>query len=592
MVVRATEGGISVGGAPIGSDQWRTDESERKVKDAAKRIDSVLTLKRNEPHMAWRLLKTCANASLDYFARVVPPRILAVAARTFDAHMERARTDILTTEHLDPPQCSDTRTNRSRIIACLPTGCGGLGHIPLTIRISASYVATLMAASGDMLFNRARGALFKEGEWAHKTILSSLELDHVPTGHPLASVLPETPRELTEGGRAMEIGGPRSKGKVQGTIIYISMLLVKDELVRAACRDAGTEKFMKSDAAHILSLTTRSQLNRILSSSLYYTKNRMAAAPFRTWCRFYLNLPQQPVWNKGIRVAGFDCEIEDCKVRHRKNKHGHFLDPTGDHAAACDAAHAARYRTHSRLSRAIWLAAREAGLVAYLEPPTWELLLGQFSAEECRAMFPKSPTAETCARANEIQELLNKHAATNDAAGRASILVEIKGKMAEMPNDTQGRRIDVVVKATDGSEIWIDMTGIHLTTIGHRNNALKELIEEATDGDKGKRGHQKMSVSMAAAVKAKTIKYWPMVQQAEVQKIAGKRRSTPRFLVGGVTHTGEFSHGLFEIIEWLSLQVKLDVKRNPRRDGTSPAKAAGKFRMELKDTLATICAEG
>jgi hypothetical protein len=299
--------------------------------------------------MAWRLLKTCANASLDYFARVVPPRILATSALVFDTRMVAARTEVLTTEHLDPPKCSDNRASRANIVACLPTGCGGMGHIPLSLRTSASYIATMMAASGDMLFNQVRGALAAEGEWAHNEVLSLLALDHVPTGHPIASVLPETPRELTEGSRAMEIGGPKSKGKVQGTIIYISMLMIKEELVRAVCRLAGDDACTKSDAAHVLSLTTRSQLNRILSSSLYYTRNRMAAAPFRTWCRFYLNLPQQPVWANGIRVKGFDCEIEECKVRHKKNKHGHFLDPTGDHAGACDAAHAARYKTHPSL---------------------------------------------------------------------------------------------------------------------------------------------------------------------------------------------------------------------------------------------------
>ena len=59
-----------------------------------------------------------------------------------------------------------------------------------------------------------------------------------------------------------------------------------------------------------------------------------------------------------------------------------------------------------------------------------------------------------------------------------------------------------------------------------------------------------------------------------------------------MSHTGEFSHGLFEVVEWIAMQVKRDTKKNPRSDGTSPAKAAGLVRMEPKDLLATACAEG
>ena len=125
---------VLVGGAPVGCDDDRCKHAAIKVENAKTRIDAVLTLARRKPHLAWRMLGSSANAALDYYARVVPPRLLMEEAKSFDQHMKEARWTILTDEYLPPAEMSTERENRANLIACLPAGCGGTGHVPITLR--------------------------------------------------------------------------------------------------------------------------------------------------------------------------------------------------------------------------------------------------------------------------------------------------------------------------------------------------------------------------------------------------------------------------------------------------------------------------
>ena len=59
-----------------------------------------------------------------------------------------------------------------------------------------------------------------------------------------------------------------------------------------------------------------------------------------------------------------------------------------------------------------------------------------------------------------------------------------------------------------------------------------------------------------------------------------------------MTHAGEFSHELFELIEWMAAKIKQHTKNNPRDDGLSPAKVTAAWRTKVKDGLATAMAEG
>ncbi len=115
--------GFRVAGSPIGTDAFMQAFVDEKVKDAQNKIVSIKVLGRKSPRAAHRLLTCCASKLMSYLCATVPPHIMLPSLQKFDAFIEAAFFEILSSS---PITCSEDRMFRAKLKLHLPTpvGCG------------------------------------------------------------------------------------------------------------------------------------------------------------------------------------------------------------------------------------------------------------------------------------------------------------------------------------------------------------------------------------------------------------------------------------------------------------------------------------
>ena len=146
-----------------------------------------------------------------------------------------------------------------------------------------------------------------------------------------------------------------------------------------------------------------------------------------------------------------------------------------------------------------------------------------------------------------------------------------------------------------GDELWVDVTARHdntkalkLASLAHHQDihlAGKFRIRSASDV-------VLMSPALVAAEKEKLETYLPLVHHAQLLVAKRLRRKAPRFVCGGVSHTGEFSVGIFAAIEWIAVREAVRCRTEGATDGILPKTASGLLRTKLKDSIATTLWSG
>ena len=79
-----------MGGAPVGCFTFRDLHADQVVSAALTKIDHILTLGPDDPHITLRMLGLCANAGVDYYMRVTPPSVNLPHMERFDEKMNTA----------------------------------------------------------------------------------------------------------------------------------------------------------------------------------------------------------------------------------------------------------------------------------------------------------------------------------------------------------------------------------------------------------------------------------------------------------------------------------------------------------------------
>jgi hypothetical protein len=250
------------------------------------------------------------------------------------------------------------------------------------------------------------------------------------------------------------------------------------------------------------------------------------------------------------------------------------------------------------------LFATQAGLEASREPPTSELLLGYWTEEECRLLFPKKQTRDAKEMATQALELKHQAKQRRREGEEAEALIceaQVLRMQENMSDQQQGRRVDVCLRELASDDVrWVDVSAIHSTARTYRADGKSFVKSLAAAEDKaaetGDPNPMKMkpSKSLEKALARKYNTYHPITQVADLQMGSGERQNgSYKFVPAVCTHSGEFAPEVFNLISWIVGCYKRLLKTGPpRSDGRSVAFCTARLRTRIKDALAARLAAG
>jgi hypothetical protein len=276
-----------------------------------------------------------------------------------------------------------------------------------------------------------------------------------------------------------------------------------------------------------------------------------------------------------------------------------ILDSRGDHAITCKSSKAVRIRGHNELRDLCIRAGKEAGLQGRSEPPTGSLLGDAFTDAQLAVRWPGKPTVGSIVHFEKVRVAL-KTLMEAPPAQRLQAQQTVQALLDSAPSG-HGLRLDGELIAPDGSNLWFDVTMIHPTASGRREDQLKWHMERAEKESiamaeglvLSDAKDQSMSFAMAKAVKDKHDKYDPVVYTATLQRYirGGSRQPVPLFKAAALSHIGEMSTGMFDLVEWITGHRKRAARKGGSMyDGRIPNRVAADFRRDLKDAIQVTAA--
>ena len=132
-----------------------------------------------------------------------------------------------------------------------------------------------------------------------------------------------------------------------------------------------------------------------------------------------------------------------------------------------------------------------------------------------------------------------------------------------------------------------------MTCKSYVDKAYRFFSLEHPEGPAGGRDNACYSPPVQAYATKKTGKYAPLIDRLRVQRFQGKRSSEPRFLACIFSHSGEFSAGMFMLIEILaSRRFSIASSGTDPHSWLTPKQASAGTRSELKNTVAATIVRG
>ena len=295
-------------------------------------------------------------------------------------------------------------------------------------------------------------------------------------------------------------------------------------------------------------------------------------------------------------MAGAD--VSQCESTLECVESRALLDPTGAHAVGCRGIARTRAHTHSLLLEAVRELAVEAGTSAIREPSTAGLLGDEFSAEQCRSLFPKRAAAGNQQAAELAADLAKKITDINTPHRELrSLHAELSKQLTVIGDDGVGRRVDVAVSEAGEQDLWIDVSVAHSTANSYLAKTACWFAREVEAEEMARATGIKnvmdavLSPVITDAVKRKYNTYSLLTQLAVLQHAKRARRCRPKFLACIISHEGEMSSDVFTLIEDLTKLVKKAAAADFLL-GYSPVQIAAQFRRRAKDRIATAVAAG
>ena len=231
------------------------------------------------------------------------------------------------------------------------------------------------------------------------------------------------------------------------------------------------------------------------------------------------------------------------------------------------------------------------------EPDTFSLLLGQFSREECRRIFPKRSSKAHKAHLAEAAKALTNNGLTED---QKQALIQQKINLLPVPKkDEVGLRIDLTIEDPGSGETkWIDVTAIHTTAPSYIQKEIKAVQKRAQTAQLAQEVKQadptvaEQSPNIAERAQAKRDKYARLLLVAKKQQAEKKRATLPSFVPFVLADNGELGLEALQLQEWLVDKYKKANLEQALRDGVNPSQAARDFRRSLKTSVQYALASG
>ena len=541
--------------------------------------DRITVLRGADPQVGVRLLGTRVARALAFLAQTNPPHTTMEAFATFDQDIVVAAHDLATLPNLPVPAMDETLTQRLARRLRLPHHLNGAALTAMVDVAAAAWLGSAITSSCiDPLLAAHLPELDRFQEHARREQVARLpngESDLLPASGPALNIA--FFKEIFD-------RDPNLKLQRHWT------RLIHTECARRLAGEEGTVNQCAFVTAH-----TRGRASLVLQLPLSEPAFRMDPPTFIAWFRFYLRIPQLVRTTLSADTTSLGYEAAVCG--HEACRGGPLIDLYANHAntGKCPATLLGRAMRHNLLKWSIQYFAVLAGCLATLEPATNRLLRDQFSAEDCRRLFPKAPNAET---QKEIKALLEEYAQITQlprSADRASRLTAANIKLQSMiaqQGTKQGLRIDVhIVDPRSGEEAWVDTTCVHPTAgkylaaevalTDNRINATDPAIRDLP------------SAALRTQHNLKHAAYSMLMALAHRQAAMGMRPSRPTFFPAVITTHGEMCSGLIDLQEWLTAKFRARAAaQGSVDDGFTDEDRTAHFRTRFRMSVTAAMAKG
>jgi hypothetical protein len=590
--------GFRVAGSPIGTDTYMQSFVEDKIKDAQNKIASIKVLGLKSPRAAHRLLICCASKLMSFLSATVPPHITAPLLHKFDASIDSAFFEILSST---PISCSEDRMFRAKLKLRLPSPVG-CGLFKSADQGAFAWWSSVSSCLSDPLLFNLRAGLEKFVVPAWNTILETLGGTDSKMFTQVKHLLPANAVGLTDGSLYSPLTVNKSK------LCKIALKLVSDaniEQYRALSSVSLVSDDGRLTPADVIQADSHSFAGRIFAASLKHSMPfAFSPASYTSWCLFFLGLPPPPTLYNHEVQAGFDYPVQRCL-----GKHGvytvPFLDAGGCHASSgCRSTIGARSKKHTYLSRVVVQAAMEAGLAVRVEPDTHNLLLGEFSKADCRRIFPKYASKQYQEKFQAVLnalEVVSSPACTISAEEKtAYVQARIDALPVLKKHELKGLRIDAAIEnPLTGETKWIDVSVTHTSAASYIDVELKAVGQKMTASNIAATFElpdylrTKPSPSLLKREAEKKFKYSRLITVAQKQTKEKKRLQCPTFASFIVSDFGDLSPDAIELQEWLvTTFAKKCEREGPRADGCANADMIRAFRQRFKLNVQLAIASG
>ena len=530
-----------------------------------------------------------ANNMLNYITSTTPTSVIEPAILAFDRLITNARITCITPPTALNPLTNTHRLSRSVALQSLKCKDGGTGHIRLHYRAHAAYLSSALSTLHNPLISSNYSPLSLHIQSNYQWICKTLDLTSIPPNHHLSTVLPSDPNLLNSHDLALSLTTNRNR-KVQATITCSLLSNLRQRLRSLCSTPLQSIDLNLYDCTHILAITSRSQMPRVFTASLWHKHNRIPSQHFIAWYRYHYNLPQLLQSDTPVIIDG--TAYSPCLATKQCVDNNCYINATATHTVACNGFKSSRYSIHNTLRNHTHYIAKEAGATSAVEPDSSTILLREFTSEQMRKLFPKhgslpNPTLQIAY--DLLQPNLQPHQISHLHLTLASAIGSC--------DDNQGRRIDIAIHTPLPADYWIDVSAIHATKASTISNTSTWFnAERACESDAAARNTPNNMLALpshpiAEAVKRKQTTYSLLHKLAILQHAKGARPTIPRLMACIMSHEGEWSPDYFDFLEDMTRLAKAHACKDTIM-GDTPIKHAASFRQNAKDRLVCVMIAG
>jgi hypothetical protein len=577
--------GMIIAGTPVGTATYTASIIDEKITKVQNRSTAASKLARECPQVFMCTTIQGTNQGLDYLTGALGPAAFSNKLKAFDDWIFKNVTGTL---DIDTSLMNIDKLITAKWLARLPTSLQGAGLVSTDLKAAVNFLCKVIACMSDNTFSRHCHALLPQVKLAYEQLCGNLGIQRIDPSHPLAAILPASAEEILTPVRApLAPATFKPFGRIKTIMNYLHSRK-RIQLISRALKIRN-----KVDKAHLLAILTSSQFQRLFTLDYSEKFHRLDADNFRHTVAFFLGLPS-PATPALLSDASFNaehgCQVATCKL------HGKIIDPNGVHASSCTHCYLARSALHRDIVSVCAHHLKRANFQVTKEPSIGTIV-GPIG-DSITGIFPKRPNSQS----RKSQRLVDNFLAS--ANGKTSSLQEVQAVIAKLPRippDKEGAlRLDIHAVPEDGKgpKYAVDVTCIHTTCNDYIKKQLAEsLIKAEQEIDLAacarKPGVQRInSHALQKAVVGKTRKYGLVVKLADLLSNARPGASRTSLVPAALSHSGEFSVELLDLIENCTNRFKRIQRSVFDINGHTLPQRVALYRMSFKNSLIARLADG